>query len=61
MKKVQFIRDYKDHKSGDLVDLPEAEADDLHQGGIACPYVAPKLQPKQKEADSPKAAKKKGQ
>jgi len=55
--KVKFMRDYGEYKAGQVADLPEDEADDLYQGGIAHSYTEPpkKAEPK---VEPKKAAKK---
>lgn len=54
--KILFMSDYQDYKAGDVEDLPEDVADDLHQSGVACPYH----EPAPKEADKPRGVPKKG-
>ena len=44
--KVKFMSDFNKHKEGDVVEVAEVEAEELHQAGIAYPYTEPEPEKK---------------
>lgn len=51
--RVQFLRDYQQHKAGDVVEMDEERVDDLRQSAIVQLYHEPE---KDEKKPAPKRA-----